>query len=280
LSPSVVGFGQSSAVHPDEPSRPALDVQAVGAALSGSPWRLEVVPESPSTNAEVAGRARDGEPAGLVLVADHQTAGRGRLDRVWVTPPRAALTVSLLVAPDRVPVARWPWLPLLTGLAVVDAVAASTGLQASLKWPNDVLVHGRKLAGILSERIERPGGAAAVVGVGLNVSSTRAELPVATATSLALSGVQAVDRGVLLVSLLQAFTGLYEPWVAAAGNGLRERYASECSTLGRSVRVDLPTGESVSGLAVGVDDDGRLLVDDRSRRHVLGAGDVVHVRPE
>jgi BirA family transcriptional regulator, biotin operon repressor / biotin---[acetyl-CoA-carboxylase] ligase len=266
-------------VPPDQPRRPPLDVQAVAAALSGSPWRVEVLPESPSTNAYVAGRARAGEAPGLVVVAEHQTAGRGRLDRVWVTPPRAALTASLLVAPDRVPVARWPWLPLLTGLAVVDAVAAVTGLGVSLKWPNDVLVDDRKVAGILTERIERGGEAVAVVGVGLNVSSTRAELPVESATSLALSGAGEVDRGDLLVSLLGSFARRYDAWTVAAGGGLREAYAAACSTLGRGVRVDLPAGEPLTGVAVDVDGDGRLLVDDGHRVRVLGAGDVVHVRP-
>ncbi len=235
--------------------------------------------ESPSTNAEVARRARAGEPAGLVVVTEHQTAGRGRLDRVWVTPPRAALTFSLLVDPSAVPVARWPWLPLLTGLAVVEGVRRATGVEAALKWPNDVLVDGDKVAGILVERVERTAGAAAVVGVGLNVSSTREELPVPTATSLELSGAAAVDRAGLLVAVLSAFTGLYDDWVGAAGQGLRPSYVRACSTIGREVRVDLPTGEALHGRAVDVDGDGRLLVDDGRRVHVLGAGDVVHVRP-
>jgi BirA family biotin operon repressor/biotin-[acetyl-CoA-carboxylase] ligase len=259
-----------------------LDVPAVRARLSDSPsgssWRLEIVEESPSTNASVAERARAGEPAGLVVVAEHQRAGRGRLGRTWVTPPRTALTVSLLVAPDAVPVARWPWLPLVTGLAVLDAVRATTGLTVSLKWPNDVLVADRKLAGILTERIERPGGAVAVVGVGLNVSSRREDLPVPTATSLALEGRADVDRGDLLVSLLESFTGWYDGWVAGEGLGLREPYLNACSTIGRDVRVDLPNGHSVSGVATGVDEAGRLLVDDGWRVHSLGAGDVVHVR--
>lgn len=235
--------------------------------------------QSPSTNAEVSRRARAGEPAGLVVVTEHQTAGRGRLDRAWVTPPRAALTFSLLVDPTPVPVARWPWLPLLTGLAVVEGVRRATGVDATLKWPNDVLVDGAKVAGILVERVERSAGAAAVVGVGLNVSTTREELPVPTATSLALSGAASVDRARLLVEVLSAFSTLYDEWVGAAGQGLRPSYTRVCTTIGREVRVDLPTGEALHGRAVDVDEDGRLLVDDGRRVHVLGAGDVVHVRP-
>ena len=261
-------------MQPPEPSRPALDLGSVDAPG----WRVEVLEESPSTNAYVAEQARAGESAGLAVVAEHQTAGRGRLDRVWVTPPRAALTVSLLVSPERVPLARWPWLPLLTGLAVREAVRRTAGVECALKWPNDVLVGERKVAGILVERVERPAGAAAVVGIGVNVTTTRDELPVDTATSLVLEGATSVDRTRLLGDLLAQFTRRYDGWVAAAGEGLRSSYASACSTLGRRVRVALPAGESLHAVAVDVDDDGRLVVDDGHRRRALGAGDVVHVR--
>jgi BirA family biotin operon repressor/biotin-[acetyl-CoA-carboxylase] ligase len=257
-----------------QPDRPPVDVTVV---VPG--WRLEVLAESPSTNAHLARRALAGEPAGLLVVAEHQTSGRGRLDRTWVTPPRAALTLSLLVAPDEVPSSRWSWLPLLSGLAVVEGVRHSAGVQATLKWPNDVLVGDHKVAGILVERVERPAGAVAVVGVGLNVSSTREELPVATATSLALAGATSLDRTALLVAVLAAFGRLYDGWLAAAGGGLRPSYVAACSTIGRQVRVELPTGGTLAGQAVGVDDSGRLEVHDGSRLHVLGAGDVVHVRP-
>ncbi len=114
---------------------------------------MEVVDEAPSTNALVVDRARRGEGHGLVVVAEHQTAGRGRLDRTWTTPARAALTLSLLVTPDEVPVARWPWLPLLTGLAVVEGVRRAGGPEVTLKWPNDVLLDGLKVGGILVERV-------------------------------------------------------------------------------------------------------------------------------
>jgi BirA family biotin operon repressor/biotin-[acetyl-CoA-carboxylase] ligase len=258
-----------------EPARPPLDT----AALAVPGWRVEVLAESPSTNAHVAERARAGEPAGLVVAAEHQTAGRGRLDRVWVTPPRAALTVSLLVEPTGVPVGRWPWLPLLTGLAVVDGVRRAAGVDASLKWPNDVLVGERKVAGILVELVDRPAGPAAVVGIGLNVSATAAELPVETATSLALAGATSLDRTALLQALLVAFADRFGRWCEAGGDGLRAAYLEACSTLGRPVRVQLPTGGALHGRAVDVDADGRLRVDDGRRVHVLGAGDVVHVRP-
>jgi len=263
----------------DDVRRPPLDVPTLTAALSGTRWRAEVLAESPSTNAHVAALARAGEPTGLVLVAEHQSAGRGRLDRVWVTPPRAALTVSLLVEPAQVPVGRWPWLPLLTGLAVVDAVEALAGRRAWLKWPNDVLLGDRKLAGILTERIERGGGAVAVVGVGMNVTTTRDELPVDTATSLTLAGVPGPDRTALLLALLGSFDRWYDAWVRDRGAGLRDAYTAACSTVGRTVRVEVPGGGVLRGAAVGVDEEGRLLVDDGSGARPVGAGDVVHVRP-
>lgn len=252
------------------------------AVLSGLGWRVEVLEESPSTNAYVAERARAGERPGLVVVAEHQTAGRGRLDRTWVTPAGAALTFSLLVSPGEVPVARWPWLPLVTGLGVVEGVRRAAGVEACLKWPNDVLVGDLKLAGILAERVERPTGAVAVVGVGLNVSSSRQELPVGTATSLLLERASSTDRAALLLAVLESLTGTYDGWRAVAGRAglvLRASYRRECSTLGRRVRVEMPAGGVLDGRAVDVDDDGRLLVDDGTRVHVLGAGDVVHVRP-
>ena len=236
----------------------------------------------PSTNAVVAERARTGAAEGTVLVAESQTAGRGRLDRTWNAPPYAALTFSMLLGPD-VPTARWPWLPLLTGVAVAEAVERVTGVRCRLKWPNDVLVEEQKLAGILLERVETPARAYAVVGVGLNVSATREELPVETATSLRLCGASSLDRAELLRQLLHSFTAGYTRWQAAKGDpaaGLLPAYLRCCDTVGRVVRVSLPTGETVRGTATGVDGSGRLVVSTSDGETTLGAGDVVHVRPD
>lgn len=262
-----------------EDSRPPLDRQRLDAPA----WTtVEVVEESPSTNAVVADRARADAPEGLVVVAEHQTAGRGRLDRTWVTPPRAALTFSVLLRP-RVADHRWPWLPLLAGVSLVEGVEAAGGPSCALKWPNDVMVDDRKLAGLLVERVERPGSAAAVLGVGINVSSTRDELPVPTATSLELAGASTLDRSVILREVLRAFEALYLQWSAERGDpdaGLHAAYVRRCATIGRQVRVELPSGDPVLGEAVGVDGDGRLQVRTAAGSRLLGAGDVVHVRPE
>lgn len=269
----------------DDLRRPPLDHTALTRALTrpGSLWHeIEVLERSPSTNAVVTERCRSGATEGLVVVAEHQTSGRGRLDRSWVTPSRAALTLSMLLTPDRVPASRWPWLPLLTGIAVSEAVRRITEVPCDLKWPNDVLVGDRKLAGILVERVESGAGACAVVGVGVNVSATSEELPVPSATSLALEGAATLDRGVLLREVLRSFEALYARWQAergSAADGLLESYVRRCSTVGREVVVGLPTGAQVTGRATGVDVDGRLQVSTETGHHALAAGDVVHVRP-
>lgn len=233
-------------------------------------WSIRRVAETASTNTDVAAAARAGEPEGLVLVAERQTGGRGRLGRPWVAPPGGALTFSVLLRPAP-PGDRWAWLPLLTGLAVVTAARAESGLDLALKWPNDVLVDDRKLAGILSERA----GDAVVVGVGLNVAAAPDGVP--GATSLAQEAA-VVDRDALLDAVLRDLAGAYGRWSAAGGDadaaGLREAYAGACATLGRAVRVDLPGGRVASGVAESVDAAGRLVV----AGVPLAAGDVVHVR--
>ncbi|AWB93212.1 biotin--[acetyl-CoA-carboxylase] ligase [Aeromicrobium chenweiae] len=260
--------------------RPPLDAVALRSALTG-PRRLwtEVVvsAQTGSTNADVAAAARAGAPEGLVHVADAQTAGRGRLDRTWTSPPGSGAIVSVLLRPDSVPAARWVWLPLLAGLAV-DATVQECGVASSVKWPNDVLVDGRKIAGILLERTETPVGPAAVVGVGLNVSLRRDELPVDTATSLVLEGATETDRTIVIRAFLRNLEALYRAWAASGGDppgGIRESYVRRCVTIGQRVRVTLPHDEPWVGQATGIDDSGRLLVDGRA----ISAGDVTHVRP-
>jgi BirA family biotin operon repressor/biotin-[acetyl-CoA-carboxylase] ligase len=268
----------------DNLDRPPLDAAPLRRALlgEGSMWTdVQVVTELPSTNAELARRAQEGAPQGTVLVAEHQTAGRGRLGRVWSAPPRAGLTLSLLVRPDEVPAGRWPWLPLLTGVAVVETLCRTAEVEAALKWPNDVVVEDRKVAGILLERVDAPGGPAAVVGVGLNVSAGLAELPTGQATSLALAGAVVTDRSVLLRALLRTFALLYADWLRTSGDpasGLADAYARRCTTLGRTVTVDLPNGERLSGLAKAIDEAGRLVLDRAGEVTALSAGDVTHLR--
>lgn len=261
------------------PDRPALDAEALRAALvrDDTPWTdLVVLETTGSTNSDAAALARAGAPSGLVVTTEHQTAGRGRLDRSFTTPARSCVVVSVVLRPEHVPPQAWVWLPLLTGLAVRDTVAAA-GVEAGVKWPNDVLISGRKISGILLERVESPAGPAAVLGIGLNVDLTTEELPVPTATSLLLEGAHTVDRATVLQILLEKIARHYEPWTATGGDpraGLQSAYRAACVTLGQEVRVELPDGSDLLGEATDIDVDGRLVV---AGQH-LSAGDVTHVR--
>ena len=274
--------------------RPPLSARSLTRALvtPASLWsRLELRAETGSTNADAAEAAGRGEPEGLIVVAEQQVAGRGRRDRQWVSPPRAGLTVSVLLRPGRAneangwapaPVGMFGWLPLLAGVALLEAVQRVAEVDASLKWPNDLLVGDAKCAGILAEVT----GDAVVVGIGLNVSTRAEELPETTglpATSLRLAGAKTIDRDPLLRALLRGLADWYAGWREADGDaemsGLLAAYRRGCSTIGRDVRVLLPGGDALAGRAVAVDADGQLVIrtaDDRDHR--VSAGDVLHVR--
>lgn len=251
-----------------------------------------VVDSTGSTNLDVADQAAEGAPAGFAVIAHEQVNGHGRLGRRWVSPRGAGVSISILLRPD-VPVSLWGWLPLIVGLAVVDA-CADVGLSAALKWPNDVIVVGqgpdgrpgpRKLGGILMERIESSSGehrAAAVVGIGVNVDLTVDELPIETATSMRLEGL-VVEREQLAVRILDRVVELAGVWEAAEGDvvgaGLMDRYRLTCSTIGQSVRVERPGGEILSGRALDVDRSGGLAIQTPDDREVVvTAGDVIHLR--
>lgn len=255
---------------------------AANVVRAGTPWtQVRVVRTTPSTSADVAAEARAGAGEGLVVATDHQSAGRGRLDRRWEAPPGASLAVSVLLDPGAVRADRWPWLPLLAGVALRGALRDDCGLDARLKWPNDVLVGGRKLAGILVERVDTPGGPVAVVGIGLNVSMTAEQLPVPQATSLLLEGATRLEPERVLVAVLESFGAAYTRWIESAGDPeqwLRGAYVAACSSIGVVVRVELPGGAVVTGGSTGVDGLGRLVVATAHGEVAVGAGDVVHLR--
>jgi BirA family transcriptional regulator, biotin operon repressor / biotin---[acetyl-CoA-carboxylase] ligase len=274
-----------------QPQRTPLSAESVRAAvLAGSRLytAVDIVAQTGSTNADLLAAARAGATAGTILVAEEQTAGRGRLNRSWHSQPGAALTFSILLRPMEVPPASRSWLPLLTGVAVASALPETTGVDVSLKWPNDVLadrgpgVSGGKVAGILAEQA----GEAIVIGIGLNVSAEQKELPAAQATSLWLAGATATSRDQILIAILRELERWYLRWTSgprpgdAESSGLRAAYLRVCSTVGRDVRVELPGGGFLAGSACDVDDVGRLLVRAPDRMHAVSAGDVVHVRPQ
>ncbi|MFD3928929.1 biotin--[acetyl-CoA-carboxylase] ligase [Streptomyces sp. NPDC058614] len=268
--------------------RPPLNAVALRKALvrDGSLWSgIEVVARTGSTNSDLVARAAAGTAAeGAVLVAEEQNAGRGRLDRQWTAPARSGLFFSVLLKPAQVPVERWGWLPLLTGVAVATALSRAAGVDTALKWPNDLLVTvdgaERKAGGILAERA---GTDSVVVGIGINVTLREDELPVPGAGSLALAGAATTDRDTVLRAVLRSLAQWYERWRDAGGDavasGLQETYAAGCATLGRVVRAELPGGRSISGEAVAVDGDGRLvLATEEGVQEPVGAGDIVHLR--
>ena len=276
----------SMTAHP--PRLPLSAAALRDSVLSGSRLytAVDVVARTGSTNADLLAAARAGATSGTVLIAEEQTAGRGRLDRSWDSQAGAALTFSVLLRPAGVPPGSRGWLPLLTGVAVASALQAAVGLDVSLKWPNDVLaaagIPGRagKLAGILAELASD----AIIVGVGLNVSATQDELPTGQATSLWLQGVPDPDRQAIAVAILRELEHWYLRWAEgwppgdAAASGLRAEYLRCCSTVGRDVRVELPGGGVLAGRASDVDGVGRLLVSADDGVHAVSAGDVVHVR--
>ncbi|MEO9138371.1 MAG: biotin--[acetyl-CoA-carboxylase] ligase [Jatrophihabitans sp.] len=256
--------------------RPAIDVESLRSSLSARWPRIDVVEQTSSTNADLIERI---DPADrTVLIAEHQVAGRGRFDREWNSPARAGLTFSVLLRPD-VPLASWGWLPLLTGTALAEAVRDETGVQTALKWPNDLLVGDAKAAGILAQTA----GDAVVIGIGLNVSTTAEELPVATATSLQLAGAERPDRTRLLIAILERLDARAAQWNDCGGDaaacGLDVAYRSICSTLGTDVRVAAADGSVVEGRAEDLDGFGHLVVRTGEATLVLGAGDVEHLRP-
>lgn len=245
------------------------------AASPGVGWRLRRFDEIDSTNRYALDAARAGEPAGLVVVADHQAAGRGRRGRTWSAPPGSSLLVSVLLRPqlatDAVHV-----VTMAAALALADAVRLVAGVDADLKWPNDLLVGDRKLAGLLAEADLSGGGAvqAVVIGVGCNVrwAGFPAELD-ATATACDREAGHPVERAELLDAFLGALTTRLDHL-----DRVPEDYRARLATVGRRVRVEL-SDATITGVATGVDDRGYLVVQpDRGPSVTVAAGDVVHLR--
>jgi len=255
--------------------REPLDQQLLRTALASS-WRhVEVVGETGSTNADLIARAAAGADIdGVVLIAEHQTAGRGRGGRTWSAAPQAQLTLSAGLRTEGVPTAAWGRLPLAAGLAVVHAVRAAYGAETTLKWPNDVLAGDGKLAGILSEVAAQ----AIVVGIGLNVTLRGDEVGEPNVVSLTDLGVTDPDRTKMAAELLRHLSEQVTGW-RAGDQRLMTEYRNRCATIVSKVRAVLPGGRDVVGTAVSVDDEGRLHIETPDGEVAVSAGDVVHLRP-
>lgn len=261
--------------------------------------KLVVVDSTGSTNADLL-RSVAVEPKSWpdlsVLTAEYQTAARGRLDRRWEAPPLSSVSVSIVLRPANaegrpLPTLSYSWLSLLAAVALRETLLETAGIPAELKWPNDVLVRGRKIAGILAQLGPMVEGSVppVILGTGLNVNLTSAELPVPTATSVALEQPLTVDRTLLLKSYLSHFAVLYRSFCNADGDpaagmaggpSLHKRVGAVMVTLGKQVKAQLPGDHEIIGHATRLDDYGSLLVVDGSgHEHVVTAGDVVHLRP-
>ncbi|WP_074713232.1 biotin--[acetyl-CoA-carboxylase] ligase [Arthrobacter alpinus] len=303
----------TGAATPNEPTShdPApLQAPLLKAALThpqGVFGRVEVVASAGSTNTDLAAGASDSRqyyPDLSVLIADAQPAGKGRLGRTWEVPAGSAMISSVFLRPGgqarqagRTPSAfattGYGWLSVLAGIALCDSLRALTGIPAELKWPNDVVVNGRKLAGILAQvvpaAVAGPDlGLGVVVGVGVNVSLSAEQLPTERATSLLVEGVDILDRNLLLPAYLNKFASLYHEFVAVGGDAGRalesgpsvmELAENFMGTLGQQVRAELPGGAILLGTATALQGDGSLLVRDVAGTvHAVSAGDVIHLR--
>ncbi|MFD3510565.1 biotin--[acetyl-CoA-carboxylase] ligase [Nocardia sp. NPDC058666] len=257
-------------------NRAPLDESRLSASPALSFYeRIDVVESTGSTNADLVARAADPSVDRVALLAEEQVSGRGRHARAWVSPPRAQISMSILVRLPGIDPSALGWLSLLTGIAVVDALRGTADVAPELKWPNDVLLGGRKLAGILAEVAATGTAPAVVIGIGMNVDLDESELPVAHATSLSLAGAQ-VDRTELVAAILAEFARRFTAWELSGWNTteLIAEYRQRCATIGVDVRAELPGGTVLTGVATGVDDTGRLLIGDRA----VSAGDVSHLR--
>jgi BirA family biotin operon repressor/biotin-[acetyl-CoA-carboxylase] ligase len=249
-------------------------------AMWGGAWDVHWLDEVDSTNTYVRDRARHGDPAGIVVVADHQTAGRGRLERRWESPPGANLLASVLLRPDCGP----GDVHLCAGavaLAGADACGSVAGAEPALKWPNDLLLGGAKLAGVLAEaEFAGPTLTAVVVGIGINVAWPGPVEAGGTCLDDVGGAAEPVDRRDLLDHLLRALGPRCALLEEADGRrALAEEVRRRCATLGQQVRVTLAAGD-ITGRAAAIDEAGRLVVETAAGPRSVSAGDVVHLRPD
>jgi BirA family transcriptional regulator, biotin operon repressor / biotin---[acetyl-CoA-carboxylase] ligase len=261
---------------------PQWIIEARSATVGGRFDQIEWVAETGSTNADLVARAGGPSWSDVVLVADHQTAGRGRLARQWVAPPAENLLVSVLTTPRCDP-GRWPLVTTAMGIAAAEVADAFGVAQVGLRWPNDVIVGGAapgKLAGVLAELVLDAGApSAVVVGVGLNVGwpvadDARASLG---ATSMVACTDAPVDRGAVLAALMDRFAAVLAV-VESDPAQLRELHLARSVTVGRVVRIARPDSTQIEGEAVDIDESGRIVVRLDGRHHAFSAGDVTHLR--
>jgi BirA family biotin operon repressor/biotin-[acetyl-CoA-carboxylase] ligase len=250
----------------DMPRAP-LDTSQITATLSQY-WRVSVVDLTTSTQQDVAEKINAGDArSGDVIVANFQSAGRGRLDRTFSAPASTALLFSLYLSPQRSRT-EWGFLPLLAGLSIAETLN-KVNADISIKWPNDLLINSKKVGGIIST----VHGDGVIIGIGINVSMAMQELPVAGATSLGIEGVSTLDRNVLLSKILGALEIDFTRW--DLGESVLARYLDLSATVMSNIRIELPDGRELLGKAISIDEQGQLHLDDGQ---VVSVGDVIHLR--
>jgi BirA family biotin operon repressor/biotin-[acetyl-CoA-carboxylase] ligase len=206
--------------------------------------------------------------SGEVIATEFQSNGRGRLDRTFEAPPQSALLFSLYIAPQRAR-SDWSFISFLAALAMREVITENLVENITLKWPNDILIGDKKVAGLLAQQI----GDGVIIGIGLNVAMDADELPVPTATSLALAGSNNLDRNLLLSAFLNRFEIIFNEW--DSGSDFLEKYRQVSSTLGRQVRVEVLGRDSIEAEAVSITAQGALILSEGTEVNV---GDVVHLR--
>ncbi len=253
----------------DEVLRTPLDEAEINSKITPY-WRVSVVELTGSTHIDLLQLIESKSAfVGDVLATEYQSSGRGRLDRTFEAPAKSALLFSFYIKP-RKERGEWGFIPLIAGLSLVKTISKlNPTLEASLKWPNDLLINEKKCAGIIAQATSE----GLVIGIGLNVSMKSNELPVPTATSLALEGSSITDRNVLLAHILNTFAELLQAW--ENGYEFLEEYENSSSTIGRKIRIELPGGENLEARAAGISKNGELVLD--NGKHV-SAGDVIHLR--
>lgn len=254
-------------------------------------WNLHILEEASSTNTVALQLAAEGAEHGTVIIAERQTAGRGRLGRHWYSPAHQNLYGSIIVRMTLSP-SQVLWLPLITGMAIAQTVEQEAGLQPSLKWPNDILIGRRKIGGILCESTSHgKQGGAVIIGIGLNVNAGKDTFPPdlqGSATSLAIEAERVFDRHSLAATLLSHLETHLERLQSGDPTQLKKAYLARCSTIGRTIAIHMNNGEQLEGFAQDIALDGALLVlpsADRSKPHTtdssvleIRSGDVTYVR--
>jgi BirA family biotin operon repressor/biotin-[acetyl-CoA-carboxylase] ligase len=258
---TVLGVGTSA-------PRAPLDKSVIASTISHY-WRVSVLDLTTSTQSELAEMVRENSAkSGDVVAAEFQTAGRGRMERTFEAPRGSALLFSLYLKPKR-DRADWGFISHLAALSLQQVIVTDIPSRVLLKWPNDILINERKVAGLLAETTTD----GIIVGIGINVAMTQEELPIDSATSLAIAGSNNLNRNLILSNFLLRFENNFKMW--DEGEDLVESYSEICSTLGRSVRVEVVGRENRTGTAVAINKSGALILEDGFEVNV---GDVIHLR--